>query len=90
MKKWYTLGDRIRIVVYKVDVKELFIDFIPASEFDNSFDDNDIIDSRDFLKKKKNKKEIYSRKSHKVSKDKKEAQKTKRDKKERKKSKKRR
>lgn len=54
--KWYTLGDRIRIVVYKVDIKELFIDFIPASEFDNSFDDRDIIDSRDFLKKKKIKK----------------------------------
>ncbi|WP_300368151.1 ribonuclease R family protein [Brachyspira sp.] len=63
-EKWYTLGDRMRIVVYKVDVKELFIDFLPASEFDNSFDDRDIIDSRDFLKKKKkNKKEIYSKKS---------------------------
>ena len=66
--KWYTLGDRIRIVVYKVDVKELFIDFIPASEFDNSFDDRDIIDSRDFLNKKakkkiKNKKETYFKKS---------------------------
>ncbi|PCG18939.1 VacB/RNase II family 3'-5' exoribonuclease [Brachyspira sp. G79] len=81
--KWYTLGDRIKIVVYKVDIKELFIDFIPASEFDNSFDDRDIIDSRDFLKKKKNKKEIYSRKSHKSSKNR-------RDRKERKKSKKRR
>ncbi|MEI0491714.1 VacB/RNase II family 3'-5' exoribonuclease [Brachyspira intermedia] len=91
--KWYTLGDRIRIVVYKVDVKELFIDFIPASEFDNSFDDRDIIDSRDFLKKKKNKKEIYSRKSHKsskASKDKKRSSKDRINRKERKKSKKRR
>ncbi|PTY40307.1 ribonuclease R family protein [Brachyspira hampsonii] len=86
--KWYTLGDRIRIVVYKVDIKELFIDFIPASEFDNSFDDRDIIDSRDFLKKKKNKKEIYSRKSHKSSKDRKRVSKDRRDRK--KKSKKRR
>ncbi|EKV56409.1 VacB and RNase II family 3'-5' exoribonuclease [Brachyspira hampsonii 30446] len=86
--KWYTLGDRIRIVVYKVDIKELFIDFIPASEFDNSFDDRDIIDSRDFLKKKKNKKEIYSRKSHKSSKDRKRGSKDRRDRK--KKSKKRR
>lgn len=58
-EKWYTLGDRIRIVVYKVDVKELFIDFIPSSEFDDNFDDRDIIDSRDFLKKKKKKKELY-------------------------------
>ena len=92
-EKWYTLGDRIRIVVYKVDVKELFIDFIPASEFDNSFDDRDIIDSRDFLKKKKNKKEIYSRKSHKsskASKDKKRSSKDRINRKERKKSKKRR
>ena len=88
--KWYTLGDRIRIVVYKVDIKELFIDFIPASEFDNSFDDRDIIDSRDFLKKKKNKKEIYSKKSHKSSKDRKRGSKDRRDRKERKKSKKRR
>ncbi|ASJ20370.1 ribonuclease R family protein [Brachyspira hampsonii] len=86
--KWYTLGDRIRIVVYKVDIKELFIDFIPASEFDNSFDDRDIIDSRDFLNKKKNKKEIYSRKSHKSSKDRKRGSKDRRDRK--KKSKKRR
>ena len=83
--KWYTLGDRIRIVVYKVDIKELFIDFMPANEFDNSFDDRDIIDSRDFLKKK-NKKEIYSRKS-KSSKDKKRNSSNKR---ERKKHKKRR
>ncbi|WP_304353874.1 ribonuclease R family protein [Brachyspira innocens] len=91
--KWYTLGDKIRIVVYKVDIKELFIDFIPASEFDNSFDDRDIIDSRDFLKKKKNKKEIYLRKSHKSSKDRKRGAKDRRerkDRKERKKSKKRR
>ncbi|WP_157153087.1 ribonuclease R family protein [Brachyspira murdochii] len=88
--KWYTLGDRIRIVVYKVDIKELFIDFIPASEFDNSFDDRDIIDSRDFIKKKKNKKEIYSRKYNKSSKDKKRGAKDRRDRKERKKSKKRR
>ncbi|MDO6993002.1 VacB/RNase II family 3'-5' exoribonuclease [Brachyspira innocens] len=88
--KWYTLGDKIRIVVYKVDIKELFIDFIPASEFDNSFDDRDIIDSRDFLKKKKNKKEIYSRKSHKSSKDRKRGAKDRRERKERKKSKKRR
>ena len=79
--KWYTLGDRIRIVVYKVDIKELFIDFIPASEFDNSFDDRDIIDSRDFLKKKKNKKEIYSRKSHKSSKDRKRGAKDRRERK---------
>lgn len=84
--KWYTLGDKIRIVVYKVDIKELFIDFIPASEFDNSFDDRDIIDSRDFLKKKKNKKEIY----HKSSKDRKRGAKDRRERKERKKSKKRR
>lgn len=82
--KWYTLGDRIKIAVYKVDIKELFIDFIPASEFDNSFDRRDIIDSRDFLKNKKNKKEIYSRKS-KSSKNKKRGYKN-----ERKKSKKRR
>lgn len=91
--KWYTLGDKIRIVVYKVDIKELFIDFIPASEFDNSFDDRNIIDSRDFLKKKKNKKEIYLRKSHKSSKDRKRGAKDRRerkDRKERKKSKKRR
>ena len=91
--KWYTLGDKIRIVVYKVDIKELFIDFIPASEFDNSFDDRDIIDSRDFLKKKKNKKEIYLRKPHKSSKDRKRGAKDRRerkDRKERKKSKKRR
>lgn len=91
--KWYTLGDKIRIVVYKVDIKELFIDFIPASEFDNSFDDRDIIDSRDFLKKKKNKKEIYLRKSHKSSKYRKRGAKDRRerkDRKERKKSKKRR
>ena len=84
--KWYTLGDKIRIVVYKVDIKELFIDFIPASEFDNSFDDRDIIDSRDFLKKKKNKKEIY----HKSSKDRKRGAKDRRERKEKKKSKKRR
>ena len=84
--KWYTLGDKIRIVVYKVDIKELFIDFIPASEFDNSFDDRDIIDSMDFLKKKKNKKEIY----HKSSKDRKRGAKDRRERKERKKSKKRR
>lgn len=64
--KWYTLGDKIRIVVHRVNIEELFIDFLPASEFDNALDDRDIIDSRDFLKKKKgskNKKEIYSRKS---------------------------
>lgn len=30
--KSYTLGDRIRIKVYKVDIKELFIDFIPSDE----------------------------------------------------------
>ncbi|MEI0518278.1 VacB/RNase II family 3'-5' exoribonuclease [Brachyspira murdochii] len=88
--KWYTLGDRIRIVVYKVDIRELFIDFIPASEFDNSFDDRDIIDSRDFIKNKKNKKEIYSRKYNKSSKDRKRGAKDRRDRKERKKSKKRR
>ena len=63
--KWYTLGDKIRIVVHRVNIEELFIDFLPASEFDNALDDRDIIDSRDFLKKKggNNKKEIYSRKS---------------------------
>lgn len=88
--KWYTLGDRIRIVVYKVDIRELFIDFIPASEFDNSFDNRDIIDSRDFIKNKKNKKEIYSRKYNKSSKDRKRGAKDRRDRKERKKSKKRR
>ncbi len=84
--KWYTLGDRIKITVYKVDVKELFIDFIPADEFDNAFNNRDIIDGRDFLKKKKNKKEVYSKKS-KPHKNKKRISK---DKKERKKSKKRR
>ena len=63
--KWYTLGDKIRIVVHRVNIEELFIDFLPASEFDNALDNRDIIDSRDFLKKKKgnNKKEIYSKKS---------------------------
>ena len=56
--RWYTLGDKIKIVVYKVNIKELFIDFMPA--FDNSFSSKDIIDSRDFLKKKK---ELHSKKS---------------------------
>ena len=57
--KWFTLGDKIRITVYKVNLKELFIDFIPSDEFDNIFDRDDIIDGRDFLKKSKtNKKKI--------------------------------
>lgn len=51
--KWFTLGDKIRITVYKVNLKELFIDFIPSDEFDNIFDRDDIIDGRDFLKKSK-------------------------------------
>ena len=53
------MGDKIRITVYKVNLKELFIDFIPSDEFDNIFDRDDIIDGRDFLKKSKtNKKKI--------------------------------
>ena len=51
--KWFTLGDKIKITVYKVNLKELFIDFIPSDEFDNIFDRDDIIDGRDFLKKSK-------------------------------------
>ena len=57
--KWFTLGDKIRIMVYKVNLKELFIDFIPSDEFDNSFDRENIIDGKDFfnkIRKNKNKK----------------------------------
>lgn len=57
--KWFTLGDKIRITVYKVNLKELFIDFIPSDEFDNSFDRENIIDGKDFfnkIRKNKNKK----------------------------------
>ena len=57
--KWFTLGDKIRITVYKVNLKELFIDFIPSDEFDNSFDRENIIDGKDFfykIRKSKNKK----------------------------------
>lgn len=47
--KWFTLGDKIRITVYKVNLKELFIDFIPSDEFDNIFNRDDIIDGKDYL-----------------------------------------
>ena len=53
------MGDKIRITVYKVNLKELFIDFIPSDEFDNSFDRENIIDGKDFfnkIRKNKNKK----------------------------------
>ena len=56
--KWFTLGDKIKITVYKVNIKDLFIDFIPSDEFDNAFDRENIIDGRDFfnkIRKKKNK-----------------------------------
>ena len=55
-RKWFTLGDKIKITVYKVNLKELFIDFIPSDEFDNIFDREDIIDGKDFLKKSRSNK----------------------------------
>ena len=59
--KWFTLGDKIRITVYKVNLKELFIDFIPSDEFENVFDRDDIIDGKDFLKKSKSNKNKRSK-----------------------------
>lgn len=65
--KWFTLGDKIRITVYKVNIKELFIDFLPSDEFDNIFDRDDIIDRKDFfyenVLKKKNKNNNKRKKS---------------------------
>ncbi len=49
--KWFTLGDKIKITVYKVNLKELFIDFVPSDEFDCIFDRDEIIDEKDFLTK---------------------------------------
>ena len=61
------MGDRIRITVYKVNLKELFIDFIPSDEFDNSFDKENIIDGKDFfnkIRKSKNKKNNKNNSNH--------------------------
>lgn len=68
--KWFTLGDKIRITVYKVNLKELFIDFVPSDEFDNIFDRDDIIDGKIFfnenvLKKNNKKKNNNKRKKSK-------------------------
>lgn len=49
--KWFTLGDKIKITVYKVNLEELFIDFVPLDEFDCIFDRDEIIDEKDFLTK---------------------------------------
>ena len=68
--KWFTLGDKIRITVYKVNLKELFIDFVPSDEFDNNFDRDDIIDGRGFLKKNKTNKNNKNRNNNKRNKQK--------------------
>ena len=68
--KWFTLGDKIRITVYKVNLKELFIDFVLSDEFDNNFDRDDIIDGRDFLKKNKTNKNNKNRNNNKRNKQK--------------------